>query len=88
MDGVLDRVVAGAAAQVALEFDRQVLGIVVGERCGRHDHAGGAEAALEGLGIEEALLHRVQGLVGREAVERGELATSRAIGRRDAAVEG
>jgi hypothetical protein len=86
--GVVDRVVAGAAAQVALEFDRQVFGIVVGERCGRHDHAGGAEAALEALGIEELLLHRVQGLAGREAVERGDLVTSRAIGRRDAAVEG
>ena len=37
----------------------------------RHDHAGGAEAALEGLVLEECLLHRIEVAVLRETFDGG-----------------
>ncbi len=38
---------------------------------GGHDHAGGTEAALQGVMLAEHLLHRMQGAVGRgEALDR------------------
>ena len=57
---IVDRVIAGAAAKIALQHMRQILarGLVEGRR--GHDHACGAEAALKGLRIEKRLLHLVQ----------------------------
>ena len=43
------------------------------EGSGRHDHAGGAEAALECLRIEKGLLHRVQLAVSREPLDGRDL---------------
>ncbi len=55
-----DRAVAGAAAEIALERARQVGPLRLVEGGHGHDHAGGAEAALEALRVQEGLLHRVQ----------------------------
>ena len=53
--------IAGAAAEVALQSARQIAQLRLVERGGGHDHARGAEAALEALRVEEGLLHRVEG---------------------------
>ena len=66
-DRVLDRVIAGAAAEVPLEMERQVLLLLLGEARRRHDHPRGAEAALERLGVEERLLHRMEFAVAGQA---------------------
>ena len=60
LQGVLDAAIAGATAEVALQHVRQVLARLLVEGGGGHDHAGGAEAALEGLRVEEGLLHGMQ----------------------------
>ena len=87
-DGVLDGVVAGAAAEVALEGAGQVVSArFVGEARRGHDHAGGAEAALERLRVEERLLHRVQLAVAGEPLERGDLAALGPEGGDEAAVD-
>ena len=57
---IVDRVIAGAAAEIALQHMRQILARSLVERCSGHDHARGAEAALKGLRIEKRLLHLVQ----------------------------
>ena len=57
---ILDRAIAGAAAEIAFQRLRQVGALLLVERGGGHDHAGGAEAALEGLRVKEGLLHRMQ----------------------------
>jgi hypothetical protein len=59
-NGVRDGPVTGAAAQVALEVAGQVVLLFVGECCRGHQHAGGAETALEALPLQELLLDRVQ----------------------------
>ena len=86
VDRVLDGAVAGAAAEVSLQRPRQVLLLLVGEGRGGHDHAGGAEAALEAGGVAELPLHRVQVVRRAEALDRGHLAALGAERRRDAAV--
>ena len=69
-----DVVVAGAAAQVALQADAHLgLGGVglLGEQAGRrHDHPRRAVAALQPVVLHERLLHRVQLAVGGEALDR------------------
>src|SRR6266568_5045526 len=69
-----DVVIAGAAAQVALELladgpllERVALAVDDVDR--GHDHAGGAEAALQAVVLAERLLHRVQLAVGREPLD-------------------
>ena len=60
LEGIVDRTIPGAAAEVAFQRVRQVRPLLLVERGGRHDHARGAKAALEGLRVEEGLLHRMQ----------------------------
>ena len=79
---VRDRAVAGAAADVALERTGQVVALLLGQRRGRHDHSGGAEAALEALRGQERVLGRVR----PQALDRGDRAAGRAHRRVDAAV--
>ena len=71
-DGVDDRLVAGAAADVAgdgVDHRRAVgIGIAVEERLGGEDHAGRAEAALGGEAVGEGALQRVQRAVRRRAL--------------------
>src|SRR5438105_11918105 len=57
---ILNGVVAGAPAEVALKTEWEVFLLLLGKARGCHDHARGAEPALERLRIEERLLHRVK----------------------------
>ena len=84
---VVDRVIAGAAAQIALQHARQVLARLLIEGCGGHDHAGGAEAALKGLCIEERLLHGVELAVTGKALDGRDGAPFGPKGRHQAAME-
>ena len=91
-DGVRHRAVAGAAAQVALQRRGQVGAPAPVERRRRHDHAGGAEAALEPLRVQEGALHRVQFALGRprrprQPLDGGDVAAARPERRGDAAVD-
>ena len=86
VDRVLDRPIAGAAAQVALERPRQVRLLFVGQSGRRHDHAGRAEAALEAGSVAELTLHRVQVLRRAEALDRGHPSSVGPERRRDTAV--
>ena len=67
-------VIAGATAEVPLEMEGQILLRVLGEARRRHDHPGGAKAALERLGVEKRLLHRVEFAVAGKPLKRGDLA--------------
>src|SRR5580700_7052482 len=73
-DRIFDRVIAGTSAEVSLEMEGQVLLRVLGEARGRHDHARGAKAALERLGIEKCLLEGMEFAARGESLERGDLA--------------
>ena len=74
-DRVDDVLVAGAAAEIAFElFADDVVGEVVAlamDQIDRgHDHAGGAEAALQAVMLAEGFLHRMQRrAVGGQALD-------------------
>jgi len=74
--GADDLVISGAAAQVAGEevagFVLGRVGVLVQERLGSDDEARGADAALQGRPLEEALLQRVQGLGCGDALNGGD----------------
>jgi hypothetical protein len=72
VDGVLDRAIARAAAEVAFERTRQIRALLLVERGRRHDHAGGAKSALERPRVEERALHRVQFALVRQPFDRGD----------------
>src|ERR671936_740406 len=79
VDGLDDVLVAGAAAEVALEpAPDLVLGQPVAVRSEEfdagHDHPRRAEAALEGVALPERLLQRMQLAAPREALDRRDLA--------------
>ena len=79
--GVLNRfddvVVAGATAEVALEAEANRflvgVGLVLQQANGRHDHAGGAVAALQAVLLPEAFLDRVQLAVLLEPFDRDDV---------------
>src|SRR2546428_4422686 len=64
LDGLDDIVVAGAAAEVALEpvpdLALRRARVALDELSGRHDHARRAEAALQSVLLPEAVLDRVE----------------------------
>src|SRR6266511_5406194 len=64
LDGLDDVVIAGAAAEIALQPvpDLGLRGprVALEELRGRHDHTGGAEAALEPVHVPEAFLEGMQ----------------------------
>ncbi len=80
-NGVFDRAIAGAAADIALQRPGQILPLRLIETRGRHDHARRAEAALETLGVEKRLLHRVQFAVLGQAFDGRNFAVVGAISR-------
>ena len=88
VEGIIDRVIAGAAAEIAFQHARQIIACRLIEGRRGHDHACGAEAALEGLRIEKRLLHRVQLAVLGEPLDSGDLALGGAEGRQQAAMIG
>src|SRR5574343_195264 len=75
--GVLHRLddvlVAGAAAQVAAhahaDFGFARVGVLLQEAVGAHEHAGGAETALQTMLLVEDLLDRVQHALVGEALD-------------------
>ena len=74
VDGVVDGAVSRAPAEIALEHAGQFLARLPGEAGRGHDHARGAEAALEGLRLDKRLLHGVEAaLFGRQPFDRGDL---------------
>jgi len=85
---ILDGVVTGAPAEIALETERKVFLFLIGKTRGRHDHARGAKPALEGLCIEERLLHWMKRTVVREPFDGFNLASFRAKCWDEAAVDG
>src|SRR6202022_4263860 len=70
-----DVLVAGAAAQIALELFAdgvvtEVVALAVDDIDRGHDHAGRAEAALQAVMLAEGFLHRMQRrAVGRKALD-------------------
>src|ERR671925_84850 len=79
VDGLDDVLVAGAAAEVALEPAPDLgIGEPVAVRAEEldagHDHPRRAEAALEGVTLPERLLQRMQLSVAREPFDRRDLA--------------
>src|SRR5208282_2886056 len=83
-NGVFDRAIAGAAANVALERPGEILQLRLVQARSRHDHARCAEAALKALCLQEGLLHRMQLAVARQAFDRRDRAALGAIGRKEA----
>src|SRR5829696_3274230 len=84
LDGLDDVHVARAAAQVAgdpladLVLGR--IGVLLQQVGGLHDHAGGAEAALEAVLVPERLLERVQLAALLHALDRAHLGAVRLDG--------
>ena len=78
---LIDRAVAGAAADVALERPTEIATLRLVHARGGHDHARRAEAALKALRVQKGLLHRMQFAVLGQAFDRGDGAALRAIGR-------
>src|SRR5919109_3208022 len=79
VDGLDDVLVAGAAAEVALEPAPDLrLGQPVAVRAEKldagHDHPRRAEAALERVALPEGLLERMQLALARETLDRRDLA--------------
>ena len=59
---------------------RQVGALVLVQRGGGHDHAGGTKAALKRLCVEKGALHRMQAVIGREPLDGGNCAAGGAEG--------
>src|SRR4029077_9853981 len=74
MQRIVDRVIAGAAAEIAFKHTRQIVPVFLAERGRGHDHAGGAKPALKRLRVEKRLLHRVQFAVFGETFDGRHLA--------------
>jgi hypothetical protein len=84
---ILDGVVARAPAEIALETEWEVFLLLVREASGCHDHARGTEPALEGLCIEERLLHRMKRTIAGESFDGCNLAPFGTKRRHKAAVD-
>src|SRR6266498_3671645 len=78
LDRLDDVVIAGAAAQVPLEPEADLLlagaGAAFDQADRRHDHPWGAVAALQRVVLAEGLLHGVQVAVAGQALDRQDLA--------------
>jgi len=83
---ILDRMVSGAPAEIALETEGEILLLLLAEAGGRHDHARRAEAALECLRVQKRLLHRMQFPVAGQSLDRGHLTPLGAVGRHETTV--
>ena len=79
LHGFDDLLVAGAAAQVTAQgvFDLRDRGlrVLVQQRLGGHDHAGGAEPALDRAGQNEGLLDEMRVVGGSQALHRDDVGT-------------
>ncbi|MGY4503057.1 hypothetical protein ACVWYH_007014 [Bradyrhizobium sp. GM24.11] len=70
VDRILDRAIAGAAADISLQRSAEVGALRLVQRGAGHDHAGGAEAALKSLRVQEGLLHRVRAVFAAKTFDR------------------
>jgi len=90
--GGADGDVAGAAAQVPLERLEDGGLVRVGplqkETEQRHDDAGRAVAALDGVVVQKLLLDHVESPVGGQPLHRDDMSAVQPGGRQDAAVDG
>jgi hypothetical protein len=69
-DGIFDRAISGAAANVALQGPFEILLLRLVEARGRDDHARRAETTLESLRLQKGFLYRVQFAVPCQAFNR------------------
>ena len=81
------RAITGAAAEIALQRMRQVCFLLLAHAGRGHDHAGGAEAALEGLCVVEGLLDGMHPALGCKTLDGGDLAALGTEGRDQAGME-
>src|SRR6266446_301985 len=92
LDRLDDVVVARAPAEVALELVTDQLlgrpGIALEHLVDRHDHARGAEAALEAVLLPEALLDRMELAVLGQALDRHDVGAVRLDGEEVAGFDG
>src|SRR5262249_7706441 len=84
---MVDGSIAGAGAETALQHAGKISARLFIEGGGRHDHAGGAEPALEGLRVQKGLLYGMQLAVPRQALDGGDGASLCTIGGHQAAME-
>src|SRR5437762_4909899 len=79
---------SAASADVALkrlfDFDRRGIYVLLKKGDAAHDHAGSAIGALEGFGVEESLLKRMQAPGLFESFDGGDRFPSRCGNRSDA----
>src|SRR5438552_1781792 len=78
--------ISGAAAEIALEYARQVRALLLAQAGSGHDHSGRAKAALKPLRGNKGLLHRMQLAIGRQSFDRGHLAIGSPEGGNQAAM--
>ena len=88
VDRILDRTIAGAAADVALQRGAEIGALCLVQRGAGQNHPRGTEAALESLRVEERLLHRVRAAVTGKSFDRGDDAAFGAEGGDQAAMHG
>ena len=84
----LDRVVSGAAAEIALEHARQVLAVFLVEAGRGHGQPRRTETALETLRVDQRLLHGMQFPIAGQSLDRRHLSARSAKGRHQAAMDG
>ena len=87
-DCILDRVISGAAAEIALEHARQVLAVFLVEGGRGHGQPGCTETALETLCVDQRLLHGMEFPIGGQSLDRRHLSALSAKGRHQATVDG
>src|SRR6202789_3046896 len=86
VERILDRAIAGAAADIALQRRTKILPLRLVQRGTGQDHAGGAEAALKSLRVQKGLLHRMDGGFARKAFDGGDRVAFGAERRNEAAM--
>ncbi len=86
-DGSLDRTIAGATTDIALERPSQIVTLRLIETRRRHDHARRAEATLKPLRLQKGLLHGVQLAIFRQAFDCRNGAMFGPVGGKDAAMD-
>ena len=85
-NGILDRAIAGATANIAFQSPGEILPLRLIQTRRRHDHARRTEAALIPLRLQEGLLHRMRLAIRGQAFDRRDRTVFGAIGGKNAAM--
>jgi hypothetical protein len=88
VQGIVNRSVTGAAAQVPLKLLWQFRVLHFTKSSRSHDHAGGAESALKALGIDKCLLNISQLAIVGQALNGRDFAANTSRGGNQAAMHG